>query len=420
MSDLKGEKTMNAELDPKIKIRAPLRCEGIGRLDCAEHEESGERIAVRWLPLDANGDAAARAMSQLPSHPTLPRIHQTGRMGSAAFVAMDFPDGVLLSTMLGEPFSALHLGRIGADIADVLATIHSQGVFHGELSADSLLLRQDKKAVLWDMPLVIANRLTDRRGEERLMALMVRMAAFLSPERAQGMPPSAAADVYALGAVLCLAAGGRAPAAATTLATIHQLATGKWTPEVPQSQPPVMRGLMRQMVHPDPLARPSAREVAELLSRPPQQMPTIPEMPALEPPAAEPAPARRLAPVMLAVGSAILLVGSTALFLATRAPSSRPPLEPARPAAPALSVPAPKAAASVEASAEADLIAPLPAAPKRPARHSAATVARPKAPRKAAKPSPKLSEEPEPRPTDFSFLETGVEPPTAELKRPEF
>ena len=49
------------ELDPKIKIRAPLRCDGIGRLDCAEDTESGSRLAVRWLPLEANGDAAAKA-----------------------------------------------------------------------------------------------------------------------------------------------------------------------------------------------------------------------------------------------------------------------------------------------------------------------------------------------------------------------
>ena len=66
------------ELDPKIKIRAPLRCDGIGRLDCAEHIESGSRLAVRWLPLEANGDAAVKACEKLPVHPTLPRIHQTG------------------------------------------------------------------------------------------------------------------------------------------------------------------------------------------------------------------------------------------------------------------------------------------------------------------------------------------------------
>ena len=43
------------ELDPRFKIRAPLRCDGIGRLDCAEDLESGMRMAVRWLPLEANG-----------------------------------------------------------------------------------------------------------------------------------------------------------------------------------------------------------------------------------------------------------------------------------------------------------------------------------------------------------------------------
>src|SRR5438874_7567424 len=91
------------ELDPKIKIRAALRCEGIGRLDCAEDLERGVRMAVRWLPLDANGEAAARAMRALPVHPTLPKVQKIGRVGQSAWVAMDFPEGKLLSTVLGEP-----------------------------------------------------------------------------------------------------------------------------------------------------------------------------------------------------------------------------------------------------------------------------------------------------------------------------
>src|SRR6185295_11162217 len=123
---------------------------------------------------------------------------------------MDFPDGRLLATMLGEPVSGELLLDIGAQLSDALATIHSQGVVHGELSAESVLLARGK-AYLWDMPLVIANRITDRRGEERLMHMLVRTAPFLSPERARGGAPSAESDVYALAAVMCLAAGAKPP-----------------------------------------------------------------------------------------------------------------------------------------------------------------------------------------------------------------
>src|SRR5256885_7227521 len=100
---MKTGEFLQTEIDPRIRIRAPLRCDGIGRLDCAEDTESGARLAVRWLPLDANGDAAVRACAKLPEHPTLPRVRQTGQMGDKAFLAMEFPDGLLPSTSLREP-----------------------------------------------------------------------------------------------------------------------------------------------------------------------------------------------------------------------------------------------------------------------------------------------------------------------------
>ncbi len=271
--------------DPRIKIRAPLRCDGIGRLDCAEDVESGARLAVRWLPLDANGDAAVRACAKLPEHPTLPRIRQTGQMGDKAYVAMEFPDGRLLATLLGEPVSGELLLEMGAQLADALATIHMQNVFHGELSAESVLLVKSK-AFLWDMPLVIANRLTDRRGEERLMHQLVRTAHFLPPERACGGGASAEGDVYALAAVMCIAGGARLPHTATTLAVVHKIANNEWAPEVPAVFREPYRSLLLRMLDTEPQLRPTAREVADLLAKPVAGIPTIPEMPAIVLPAA--------------------------------------------------------------------------------------------------------------------------------------
>lgn len=272
------------ELDPRFRVRAPLRCDGIGRLECAEDVDSGSRLAVRWLPLEANGDAAVKACEKLPAHPTLPRIRRTGQVGASAFVAMDFPEGRLLSTWGNEPVSPEVLVRVAAQIADALATIHGQGVFHGEMSANSVLLvgERDEKAYLWDMPLVIANRLTDRRGEERLMHQLVRTAPFLAPERARGAGASAAADVYSLGAVLCLAGGAVRPQAQTTLGVVHQVATLEWVPEVPDVFPDSLKAMVGRMLSADPDARPAAREVAEAFAHPVQAMPTLREMAAIQ------------------------------------------------------------------------------------------------------------------------------------------
>ncbi len=285
-----------AELDPRIKIRAPLRCDGIGRLDCAEDLDSGARLAVRWLPLEANGDAAVKACERLPTHPTLPRIHQTGSVGTSAFVAMDFPEGQVLATMLAERIDVDVVIRIASQLADALATVHEQQVVHGELSAESVLVASTDRASLWDMPLVIANRMTDRRGENRLMQNLPRTAAYLSPERARGSGSSMAGDVYSLGAVLCVAAGAPLPTSSTTLGVVHLVSTGEWLPRVPSTIPDPWRAMLARMVSRDPAQRPSAREVAQAFARPPApaMLPTVPEMQAV-----------RLPPELMAAAEAL-------------------------------------------------------------------------------------------------------------------
>lgn len=284
------------ELDPKIKIRAPLRCDGIGRLDCAEDIESGSRLAVRWLPLEANGDAAVKACEKLPAHPTLPRILQTGAVGASAFVAMDFPEGQVLSALVEDRLDIDIVIRLASQLSDALATVHDQGVVHGELSTESVLLVPPDRAYLWDMPLVIANRMTDRRGENRLMQNLPRTAAYLSPERAKGSGSSMAGDVYSLGTVLCVVAGSPLPTAQTTLGVVHLVASGEWTPRVPMTIPDPWRSMIVRMVSADPAERPSAREVAMAFAKPPApaMLPTVPEMPAV-----------RLPPELMAAAEAL-------------------------------------------------------------------------------------------------------------------
>src|SRR5579871_573818 len=153
-------------------------------------------------------------------------------------------------------------------MADALTAVHADDAFHGELSTESILMLPSGQAILWDMPLVIANRLTDRRGEERLMRQLMHIAPFLAPERARGEGPSRAADIYSLGAVLCAAAGARLPTDVATLATVHRVATGLWRPEVPVALPEELRRSVKQMLSTDAHARPSAQELLQRLSIP--------------------------------------------------------------------------------------------------------------------------------------------------------
>ena len=153
------------------------------------------------------------------------------------------------------------------------------------------------KASLWDMPLVVANRMSDRRGENRLMQKLVNAAPYLSPERARGEGASPAGDVYSLGAIACVSAGAPLPTAATTLGVVHLVAAALWVPRVPSSLPRHWASILERMLAVDPASRPSAAEVALAFAKVPGQhaLPTVPELAAV-----------RLPPGILAAAGALM------------------------------------------------------------------------------------------------------------------
>ena len=249
---------MQDVLDPRFSIQSPLRCYGPGSLDRGEDTVTHSRIAIRWLPVDAGGESASVKVSQLPVRDALPRIHAKGKVGSLAYFAMDFPEGKLLAGMLGAPLEIEKILRIGIDIADALATVHEQGMVHGELSPHSILFANTGKAMLWDVPLVVADRLTERRGEDRSLAKLGRIVSSMAPECARGLLPTPAADIYSLSALLCRASGDGIPQGGTTLAKVHEIGSGRWNPEPPHSLPMALRVVLSLACNSEPATRPAA------------------------------------------------------------------------------------------------------------------------------------------------------------------
>ncbi len=247
----------------RIKIRGPLRCHGVGRLECAEELGTGARLAVRWLPLEAHAELAAQEVQALPGHPSLPKVLHVGREPKALYLVLEFPEGRLLAATLGEEIPVEELERMGAQLADGLSALHTRGSCHGELSTHSVLCVAEGRALLWDVPLVIANRVTDRRQTRREIPALPELAPCLSPEVARGEPPSSASDVYSLAVILCLAAGAPVPSAPSALALIHLIATGQWQPAIPVRFERATRSLLARMLAASPSLRPTAHEVHE-------------------------------------------------------------------------------------------------------------------------------------------------------------
>ena len=95
--------------------------------------------------------------------------------------------------------------------------------------------------------------------------LIAGTPAFLAPEIAQGRTPTAASDVFALGATLYAAVEGAPPFGLddNAYALLHKVATE--APQAPEHAGPLTPVLMRLLAV-DPAARPSASQARDLLA----------------------------------------------------------------------------------------------------------------------------------------------------------
>src|SRR5690606_31774495 len=144
---------------------------------------------------------------QLPSFPT----RRSSDLEGSPWIVMEHVPGPSLSAVLegGRALPVRQVARIGAQVATALAAAHGAGVVHRDVKPGNVLLTDEsgRDAKLTDFGIARAeddHQLT-RTG------MVSGTAAYFSPELARGEEPSAASDVWALGATLYAAVEGRRP-----------------------------------------------------------------------------------------------------------------------------------------------------------------------------------------------------------------
>ncbi|HET6150659.1 MAG TPA: serine/threonine-protein kinase [Polyangia bacterium] len=158
-------------------------------------------------------------------HGGVVQIMDYGLIDGAAFLAMEFVDGVdtlraltLASTDRLMPEGiALH---VISEVAHALAYIHDVkdeqgeplGIVHRDVSPQNILLSWDGDVKLSDFGIALCMQ----REEQTAEGVVKGKLPYMAPEQALGERVNAAADVYALGATLATLLGGRAMGPAMT------------------------------------------------------------------------------------------------------------------------------------------------------------------------------------------------------------
>lgn len=130
-------------------------------------------------------------------HPGVVRVYGAEAHDGRVGLWMELIDGPTLADLLSAhgPMAERVAAATGRELCDAVAAVHAAGIVHGDIKAQNVMRRPDGRLVLTDFG---SGADRDRPGEASLQGTPL----YLAPERLDGSPPDASADIYALGVLL--------------------------------------------------------------------------------------------------------------------------------------------------------------------------------------------------------------------------
>ncbi|MEV0641889.1 serine/threonine-protein kinase [Streptomyces sp. NPDC050619] len=195
-------------------LREPVGTGGMGVVWLAWDERLERRVAVKCARLD-DDRATRRLMGEARNagrlhHPNIVGVFDFVDEGATCWIIMEYVPSRSLAQIVTErgPLTPEEAGSIGCQIAAALAKSHDEGVVHGDVTPENILVTEEGVARLTDFGIsralwsdVTQSATYSVRGKPR----------YLAPELAKGQPAGEKSDVFSLGASLFSAVEARSP-----------------------------------------------------------------------------------------------------------------------------------------------------------------------------------------------------------------
>ena len=209
----------------RYELVRPLGHGAMATVDLAHDTELDRRIALKRLAENLARDEdlqrrfirEARLAARL-AHPNVVRVFDVGEDDGRPFIAMEYVEGETLAELVARRGSlpVSEAATLGMQMCAGLAAAHAAGLVHRDVKPQNLLLGTDGVLKLGDFGIAAGyegTRLT-------LAGTVLGTAGYLAPEQARGEQVTAAADIYAVGAVLYELLTGQPARSAVSLAEI--------------------------------------------------------------------------------------------------------------------------------------------------------------------------------------------------------
>ncbi len=217
----------------------------------AEDTRLGRWVAVKILlartgpEIGASLSDEARTIARL-QHQNIVTVYDAGESGGRHYVVLEYVDGRSLRDLLEAQgsFSESETVRIGGQIAAALQYAHQQGILHGDVKPENILLTAQGVAKLADFG--TAEALSRTVSPEQAREVLGTIA-YLAPEVLQGSQATPASDVYSLGLTMYEMLAGRLPFPGSSPAAIAAQRLANPAPplrsQVPSASAPLEQAL---------------------------------------------------------------------------------------------------------------------------------------------------------------------------------